>query len=30
MLLHADVVACVHPVAVLNAAFYMTFNDGRG
>ena len=24
MFLHADVVSCVHPVAVLNAAFCMT------
>ena len=23
-------VSCVHPVAVLNAAFCMTFNAGRG
>ena len=30
MLLHADVVSCVHPVAVLNVAFCMTFNAGRG
>ena len=33
---HADVVSCVHPVAVLNAAFCMTCSllmlveDGRG